>query len=709
MTASLNKAQHTAVTADDGPALVLAGAGSGKTLVIVERLVWLVEERGVDPRNLLALTFTNKAAGEMKSRVAKRLGVDRLSAWIGTFHSFGLFILRREIDRLDRKKSFTIFDDSDQLSLMKRLVKDLSGKWEKVSPREALTRISQYKQKLSTPDPEEIGTSLEEETYFKLWGQYHDQLIRASAVDFDDLIVLPAKLLDQHEDIRAKYQRRYRYVLIDEYQDTNHAQYWIAKRLSEGHGNIFAVGDEDQGIYSWRGADINNIIDFEKDFPKAVVYRLERNYRSTKPILDVANAVVANNMKRIGKSLWTEENKGDPVTLYEATDGKDEARFVAEKIMEDEYLPVETAVLYRTNAQARLMEEELRRKGIAYKVVGGIKFYARKEIKDIIAYLRLLVNPGDGEAVRRIINVPRRGIGSETLRKLQEAAQLRDCSLFQVLCDIETDQMLTPRMRQQIIDFVHMIDDLTMAAKSSQVEEIVEQLLEKTQYRDYVAASDEKDFKSRLEIVDEFVSACCDFDQNDTGGVLEFLQELSLLSDVDSLDEELPAVTLMTCHSAKGLEFDCVFLIGLEEGLLPHSSSLYEEDEIEEERRLCYVAMTRARKQLYLAAASSRLIYGEDRRFRPSRFISEIPKGLLVRSSSRISGGVAVPRQQVSRDESAKIKSGTRVRHATFGTGYVLYTKGKGSKMRAKICFDAGRSREFLIEKAPLEILEKRR
>lgn len=703
---SFNKAQHAAITAEDGPALVLAGAGSGKTRVIVEHIVWLIHERGVDPRNILALTFTNKAAGEMRSRVVERLGTERLASWVGTFHSFGLFLLRREIEHLGRKKSFTIFDDSDQLSLMKRLVKDLPGRWEKVSPREALTWVSDHKQKLHKPSDDVDYSSSVEETYHELWGRYHERLLKASAVDFDDLLVLPARLLDAHEDVRAKYQRRYRYVLIDEYQDTNHAQYWIAKRLSEEHGNIFAVGDEDQSIYSWRGADLNNILEFEKDFADATIYRLEQNYRSTKPILAAANSVVSHNVERLGKTLWTRKDEGEKVAFYEAPDAQGEARFVAEQIKKGDFPPKEIAVLYRTNGQARAMEEELRKKGIAYKVVGGIKFYARKEIKDLLAYLRLLVNPDDDESLRRIINVPRRGIGAETLRKLSESAALRQSSLLQALRDVEGDQMLSPRMRAQIGELVHLLDDLSLSARNEPVPVIIEELVEKIGYREYVEKSDEKDFKVRLEIVEEFISSCAEHDES---AVLEFLQDLSLVSDVDSLDEALPAVTLMTCHSAKGLEFDCIFLVGLEEGLLPHASSLASDKELEEERRLCYVAMTRARKRLFLTKADSRMVYGETRDCETSRFVGEIPGSMIENVVERQPARKAIAKSSGPKADTQAIRTGVCVRHASFGRGYVMYTKGSGTKLRARIRFDTGRTREFIVGMAPLEIVEKRR
>jgi len=701
----LNDAQQEAVTAGDGPALVLAGAGSGKTRVIVERIIWLIEECGVDPRSILALTFTNRAANEMRARVMARFGVDRLACWVGTFHGFGLFVLRREMDRLGREKTFTIFDDADQLSLMKRLIKDLSAHFSSVSPREALEWISALKQKLAEPDFAAPCNVVQEKTYRELWVRYHRLLLNASAVDFDDLLVLPVRLFEQHPDVLAKYQHRYFHVLIDEYQDTNRAQYQIAKLLTQSHKNIFAVGDEDQSIYSWRGAEIRNILDFEKDFEGARVFRLEQNYRSTQPILDAANAVVENNEDRLGKTLWTARREGEPARFYLAADAEDEARFVIEDFASSGVPPRDTAILYRTNGQSRVLEEAFRRKGIAYVVIGGIRFYARKEIKDLLCYLRLLVNPADDDAVRRVLNVPPRGIGNVSMERIEEYAAARGVPLLQVLREIEHDHSLQARTRESTSAFVRLIDDLTLASKASSLEKLVETILEKTGYRDFTRESDEKDFRSRLENVDEFLSACKEFDKKKSGGVIEFLQELALFSDVDEWDAETPAVTLMTCHSAKGLEFESVYLVGMEEGLLPHATAMHSDHELEEERRLCYVAMTRARTRLVLTAAESRIMYGESEQRAISRFIREIP-GALLRRVSRQKPGTKHERTPLSDAKAGALRLGTRVRHATFGEGYVLFTSGSGVNLRTRIRFKTGRVSTFMVSKAPLEILE---
>lgn len=716
---SLNEAQQQAVTAPDGPALVLAGAGSGKTRVIVERIVWLVDERGVDPRHILALTFTNRAAGEMRQRASARLGEDRFSAWLGTFHSFGLYVLRREMDRLGRSTSFTVYDENDQLTVVKRILKELQPAAANISPREALSWISRLKQDLASPPstpPQE-----ENEAMLRLiWLKYHAALEKASAVDFDDLIVLLARVLREHEDVRDRYRHRYRYILVDEYQDTNHAQYEIVRNLAGPNGNLFVVGDEDQSIYSWRGADIRNILEFEKDFPGAHTYRLEQNYRSTQAILDVANSVVQHNEHRLGKRLWTGTSGGDPVRLYTAKDGEDEAEFIVTDLQQRKAPPGETAILYRTNGQSRQFEEALRRHGVPYIVIGGIRFYARKEVKDILAYMRLIVNRADDVSLRRILNVPPRGIGETTMGLLEQYNQERGGALFDVLRQVEQDQSFPPRARDAIATFIRLMDDLSLKAATSAVADIATALIEGTGYRQYVRTSDEKDLRSRLEVVDEFVQSCGQFDaRGGSGGLMAFLQELSLMTDVDDVDTKVPSVTLLTCHAAKGLEFNHVYLVGLEEGLLPHATALESNVEAEEERRLCYVAMTRARQTLMLTHASERVLYGRGEMRTRSRFLDEIPAKLLQEMnvtpapSAKESVRFAKPRPPVNAaeedDGGGGLKAGTRVRHARFGTGTVMYTQGSGINMKAHIRFQTGPTRVFLVSRTPLEILEGKR
>lgn len=696
--------------APDGPVLVLAGAGSGKTRVIIERMAWLVEERGVDPRYLLALTFTNKAAAEMRRRLAERLGVERLSTFLGTFHSFGLYVLRREMDRLGRSKNFTIFDETDQLSLMKRLVKDLPSGNEPVSPRAALSWISRLKQNVDEPDWEKKAAYPAMESMRLLWKRYHEALKSASAVDFDDLLVLLVRLFTEDAEVRARYQRRYRHVLIDEYQDTNRAQYLIAKFLGEEHRNLFAVGDEDQSIYSWRGADINNILDFSRDFPSAAVHRLERNYRSTKAILDAANRVVKNNINRLGKRLWTDNSEGGKPRWRHLPDGEAEARFIAGDIAARGIAPREAAILYRTNAQSRLIEEGLRRKNLNYAVVGGVRFYSRKEVKDILAYLRLLVNPRDDESLRRIINVPPRAIGGTTQERISEYAAARAMPLLDVLREIETDETLPARARQSALGLVTLLDDLAIEAKTGTVAGVAEKLLERVEYRDFVLQSDEKDSRSRIEVVDEFVVACREHDKTAGTPLADFLNDLALSSDVDGWDPDQPAVTLMTCHSAKGLEFDHVYLAGMEDGLFPLVRDEDSNADLEEERRLCYVAMTRARRTLTLTAAASRMVYGRTDGYREvSRFIDEIGMDLLEpeskpKAAAKPRGPLAAPVPAAT----GNLRMGARVRHAKFGSGTVMYVSGSGDKTKARVRFDTGKVAMLMISLAPLEILEGR-
>jgi DNA helicase-2/ATP-dependent DNA helicase PcrA len=719
----LNKEQRRAVTEARGPSLVLAGAGSGKTMVIVERLAHLIGEQGVDPRRILALTFTNKAAAEMRERVAVRIGRGRVGAWLGTFHSFGLHVLRRDMDRLGRDANFTVFDETDQLSLIKKIAGDLDPRMGRVAPRAAQNWISQRKQVM----PHERGPAEPgEEAYEQIWQAYHQALERAGGVDFDDLLLLTARLLDEHPDVRERWQYRYQYVHVDEYQDTNRVQYCIAQRLSETHGNLFVVGDEDQGIYSWRGATIQNILDFERDFPEASVFRLEENYRSTAPILAAANALVAHNTQRLGKTLWTSRKGGAPVRFMHADDGREEARFVAETIVEggpERYAA--TAVLFRTNSQSREIEEALLEWGIPYAVIGGVRFYGRKEIKDLLAYLRLLVNPNDDVSLRRIVNVPRRGIGQTTLNQIEEYAARRGASLFYTMREIEHDQTFSSRARDSVGSFVHLIDELALQARNSEaVQPVVQAILERTDYREYVREADAEDSRARLENVDEFLSTCAERDEAEAKGLEAFLQDLALVTDADSWDSSAQAVALMTCHSAKGLEFDRVFLVGLEEGLLPHATSLESEEELEEERRLCYVAMTRARKELFLSAARERLLYGERMSRETSRFLDEIPRELLTpagpenapaeppqmaprsRTAAATTRKKKPPAAPAGEAESGPMTTGTRVRHARFGDGTVLYTSGQGARMKARIRFDTGRARDFMVAKTPLEVLD---
>jgi DNA helicase II / ATP-dependent DNA helicase PcrA len=708
-TIQMNPEQTAAVTAEDGPALVLAGAGSGKTRVIIERMTWLVAEKGVDPRHLLALTFTNRAASEMNTRFAQRIGMPRHAARLGTFHSFGLSILRREMESLGRSRTFTIFDDADQKTLMKRLIREIPEKDRDRTPREALAEISRYKQQLEEPPEPEAKGAGRPAMMHRLWQRYHQALERSAAVDFDDLLVLPVRIFEANPDILRKYQQRYRHILIDEYQDTNHAQYRFARALGGEAARIFAVGDEDQSIYSWRGADIRNILDFAADFPEARIFRLEQNYRSSSPILEAANALVAHNINRLGKNLWTAREGGEKARFHLADSGEDEARFIVRDIARRDLPPGRTAVLYRTNAQSRLFEEAFRARGIACRVVGSVAFYSRREIKDILCWLRFLVNPGDDESLRRIINVPPRGIGAGTLKQIEALARLRRQSLEQTLHDAEMDEQVSSRARNALASFLQLADELREASAGAALEKLVEDILNSTGYRQWIEKNAPEDFESRIENIGEFLVSCREFDGSGRHGVLTFLQDLALISGADSYDADVPAVSLMTCHNAKGLEFEHVYIAGLEENLLPYGTEFDYDRDVEEERRLCYVAMTRAGRSLTLTAARCRMLYNraeEDREV--SRFVDEIGQERLAEVVSEggrggKKGSAPVP-ETVS---GAGLKTGVRVRHARFGTGVIMYTTGTGAKIRARIRFDTGHVKLLMVKQAPLEILDR--
>jgi len=756
VTVRLNDAQQQVVRAPDGPVLVLAGAGSGKTRVIVERMVWLVEEKGVFPRRLVALTFTNKAAGEMARRFAARLRCAKTDAFIGTFHSFCLFLLRCDGERVGLPQNFVVFDDGDQLSLMKRLVKE-TGEVVAVTPRQALAWISHLKQAAETPGPVPEKAPAREKVLAALWKRYHEELRNSAAVDFDDLLVEGLRLLRECPDVAEKWRRKFHYVLVDEYQDTNRVQYLLLRELTEGRGNIMAVGDEDQAIYSWRGANISNILDFEKDFPGAAVFRLEQNYRSTPSILDAANRLVSHNTMRLGKQLWTERPDTGPVRFVIAPTAEAEADFIASELEQGGMSPRSVAILYRTHAQSRQIEEALRRHNIAYTILGGVKFYSRKEVKDIVAYLRLAANGRDNEALRRILNVPSRGIGAVTRERLEDYAAQRGIPLLDVLREADLDATLSSRARDGLTALVALIDDLASHARDAGVLRLAEMIVDRVRYREWVEQSGDKtdpvSVRDRLAVVDEFLEACREFDDREGPGKLsEFLAQLSLSSDVDFWEDQAPAATLMTCHSAKGLEFDRVYICGMEEGLFPIFYGDDEDDaDLEEERRLCYVAMTRAMNHLTLTMALRRSLYGNVDDYREqSRFIAEIgldrlqmvplvsPEDMedeeeededktdmrgghqrgrrggitlaidMPGQSSRSSGQSA---EKVSADAASDgtYKMGMRVRHARWGNGTILYVQGSGSRARVRVRFDTGIMKTLVVSVAPLEILREQK
>ena len=725
----LNPQQREAVTHGDGPLLVLAGAGSGKTRVITYRIAWLIGEKGVHPSQILAVTFTNKAANEMLSRVEHLVPHIGARPWIGTFHSTSLRMLRRYADRLGFTKSFAIYDTADQLTLIRRVMRELEMSDDAFPPRAILNRISNAKNDLVGPSEYEkenidfFGARVAE-----VYRLYQRRLKEFDAMDFDDLIGNYVLLLQQNDDVRAELHGRFQHLLIDEYQDTNHAQYILIKSLTGPKGNVLAVGDEDQSIYRFRGADINNILNFERDFPGARIIKLEQNYRSTGNILDAATGVVSHNVARKGKQLFTDSGSGDPVRIVTCSTDREEAQFVLERILslQPKYNLSDFAVLFRTNAQSRPFEEELLRANLPYSVVGGVKFYERAEIKDILAFVRLAVRPHDTPSVERVINVPSRGIGDTTIKALDDEAKRANASLWNII-EGPLD-FLPPRAAKAVREFRDIIHDLQRAA-TNPVGDILDYVLLRTGYRRMLQESRDVQDESRLQNLDELINSAREFtEQNPSASLGDYLDSLTLMTDLDRYESQ-KGVTLMTLHAAKGLEFKIVFLAGMEEGILPHSQSLEESDDIEEERRLCYVGMTRAREQLYCLYALERRVHGMMRDQRPSAFVQEIPEKVIeeVRlrpspplrpPSSRFAGrGTAVAsffknapvqfdpssiRPARSEPQRAELKRGARVRHEQFGDGTILTMEGSGPEAKLTVYFDRAGSKKFIAKYAKL-------
>lgn len=594
----LNPEQQKAVKATDGPLLIMAGAGSGKTRVVTHRIGYLMVEKGVNPYNILAITFTNKAAREMRERISKMMGGAADEIWISTFHSMCVRILRRDIDRIGYNRNFTILDTTDQLSVIKGILKDKNIDPKKFDPRAILGSISSAKNELiTTEEYAKTAGGYFEQTVSDVYEEYQKRLRKNQALDFDDLIMITIQLFQRVPEVLEYYQRKFQYIHVDEYQDSNRAQYLLVKLLASRFKNLCVVGDSDQSIYRWRGADITNILSFEKDYPNATVILLEQNYRSTKRILLAANKVIENNMSRKAKNLWTENPEGNKIVYYRADSEQGEAQFIAGKIKEltrdGQYNLSDIAILYRTNAQSRVMEEVLLKSNIGYSIVGGTKFYDRKEIKDMLAYLRLISNPDDDISLQRIINVPKRGIGSTSVDKIADFAAMHDLSLYQALESIELIG-LSPKATKAAVEFRNLIRNYTQMQEFLSVTELVEEILEKSGYREMLQAEKSLEAQSRLENLDELLSVTKNFeDSSEDKSLVAFLTDLALVADIDSMDDEdekADSIVLMTLHSAKGLEFPVVFLIGMEEGVFPHSRSLMEEAEMEEERRLAYGA-----------------------------------------------------------------------------------------------------------------------
>ena len=724
---TLNERQLKAVMHTEGPLSVTAGAGSGKTKVLTCRIARLLEI-GADPYRILAITFTNKAAKEMRERVQNLVGVAAERIWLSTFHSFCAKLLRFEIDGfLGYTKNFTIYDSSDQVTLMKSCLKELNLDDKQFPPRTVLGTVSSAKNALLRAD--EFAKSADDFYTLKVseaYTLYEKKLKDNNAVDFDDLLLLTVKLLQERQDIREKYQERFRYILVDEYQDTNKAQYLLTQILAAKWRNICVVGDADQSIYAWRGADIQNIMDFMRDYPDGTNVKLEQNYRSTKTVLQAANAVIDNNEARLKKALWTKNPQGHKIVHYHAQTEHDEADYIAGVIYNRHSIENEPyghmAILFRTNSQSRVLEEKLMRYGIPYTMVGGTKFYDRKEIKDVIAYLRVLYNPEDSLSLVRILNVPKRSIGATSIEHLTDYAEENGISLFDALSTTE-DLPVTKRVKTALEDFAALIFSLLGEVSKTDVPTLIERVVKETGYGDMLdkEAAQDSQGESRKENVGQLINAAQEYMRdNPDGNLQDFLENVALVSDVDEFEGSDSKVTLMTLHAAKGLEFPVVFLAGLDEGLFPHSRTLMDSAQIEEERRLAYVGITRAEQYLYVTNASTRTMYGRVSAYLPSRFLNEIPEELMEeyrRRAEMPQGERRVPGQQrvsiLTKAVTSQLpkahhvdgdwQAGDKVRHKVWGVGTVLDVIGEGAAMQMKISFPSKGIRQVVVKYAPLE------
>ncbi|OIP25579.1 hypothetical protein AUK11_00010 [bacterium CG2_30_37_16] len=694
---SLNSAQKEAVLATKGPVLILAGAGSGKTKALTHKIAYLVEHEKVSPFNILAVTFTNKAAKEMKIRIQKLLGSAYDFPFSGTFHSVCVKILRKEIELLGYKSRFLIFDGSDQLQVIKESMKYLNIDPKQFNPRAVLGAISSAKSEMvGATEYASLAVGHFQEIVTKIYYEYDKRLKENNALDFDDLLLKTVEIFNKFPEVLEKYQKQFHYILVDEYQDTNHVQYLFCKKLSAKHKNICAIGDEDQAIYSWRGANYRNILDFHKDYPDAKIIKLEQNYRSTKNILEAAHNVITKNVERTDKKLWTDNESGLPVILYEAFNEKEEGQFIiaeAGRLEKQGYGLNDIAILYRTNAQSRSLEEELLKFNIPYKIIGGVRFYERREIKDLLAILKFIYSGTDWISFKRIINLPARGIGAKSLEVFENFARSNNLSLMDALIRA-SETNLQDKMKKGFREFGDMAKQLVSLSNVLDVSDFIEKVIKKSGLKNYYDdGSVEGD--SRIENLEEFISVAREFEEASSGlGLGEFLEQISLLSDIDNYSDESKSITLMTMHSAKGLEFPVVFIVGLEEGIFPHSRSSFSEEEMEEERRLCYVAMTRARKRLYLVYASNRMLYGSIASNPPSRFIYDVPSHLMTDfTTSTVE----------LKEPSCDIKAGDKIRHAKFGTGLVVGVNGE----EIDVLFDSCGLKRLSSVFAPVEKLIK--
>lgn len=720
----LNKEQQQAVQHTEGPLLILAGAGSGKTKVLTVRIAHLLAQ-GVNPYEILAITFTNKAAKEMKSRVEGLVGDVATRIWLSTFHSFCAKFLRFELDNfLGYNSNFTIYDTSDSQAVIKAALKALNLD-DKYYPVGAMIgAISDAKNKLLfASDFRKQARDFYQQKVADVYEYYERELRKNNALDFDDLLLVAVKLLQSNEAVLDKYSKRFRYVMIDEYQDTNHAQYLLAKLLAYHWKNIAVVGDADQSIYAWRGADIQNILDFEKDYPNCTSIKLEQNYRSTKIILDAANAVIENNEGRPKKNLWTDKTEGAKIQHFTAQSEHEEAAFIGDTIAKKHDIhgvPYgDMAILYRTNAQSRVLEEALIKRALPYTMVGGTKFYDRKEIKDVLAYLRVLYNPFDDLSLLRIINVPKRSIGATTVAKLQDYARANGTSLFMTLTQLHLVDTIKGKTKEKLEEFGILIFTLVAEMEDKTVLDILESILDRTGYLAQLEESTDPQDQARAENIGELLSVAKDFqDTNPNGTVEDFLEQVALVNDVDSFEQEESKVTLMTLHAAKGLEFPIVFLGGLEEGLFPHSRTLMNPEEIEEERRLAYVGITRAEKELYISNATTRTVFGRTSSYLPSRFIDEIPEELVdgLRAKRKVPDDIKrhVPQHMsvtsrpvtkpiVRNEVIADWKVGDTAIHSKWGNGKVINVAGEGAGMKLTIEFPTQGVRVVMAKFAPVK------
>jgi len=737
----LNEPQQRAVACLQGPLLIVAGAGSGKTRVLTFRIANLLEH-GVPPYRILAITFTNKAAREMRERVDALIGDAAQDVWLSTFHSFCARFLRMELEHYGRyAKNFVIYDAADSKGLIRECLKELNIDEKHTAPGAVQAHISDAKNRLlDVAAFTAQATDFFAEQVAKIYALYQSKLQENNALDFDDLLMLTVELLTKNEELRTKYQKKFQYILVDEYQDTNGAQYAITKLLAAEHRNICVVGDADQSIYGWRGADMRNIMNFEKDYPEATVILLEQNYRSTKNILAAANAVIENNLTRKKKELWTDNPTGDRITIYEGATEKNEASYIVREV---ERLHTmfhvkygDIAVLYRTNAQSRNIEEAFYATGVPYAMVGSVRFYDRREIKDIIAYLRVIYNPRDTLSLLRIINVPRRGLGPTSIARMMETAEEYRISLFEVITDAQLLSMipkLSAKVKLALEEFAAMVFTFMGQLGTRPIHEIVEDVIETSGYAAALEEEKKEDNRDRLENLREFISVAKNFDDGAAegeNGLADFLAQIALISDVDQTEQSDGTVTLMTFHAAKGLEFPAVFMAGMEEGLFPHSRTLLDDTEIEEERRTCYVGITRAERRLYLTYARQRTIYGRTEMSRPSRFLAEIPEELVEHKEADFFGGTdlrapsniwserstrterkrympppqhtAADGSVIRPDVSAAFQAGDAVRHSKWGDGRIVAISGSGEDAELSIAFPGEGIKKFVQKYAPI-------